>query len=256
MKKLITTLAALALTVTTAAPALAQTTDEIAQRGTLSVAIDLTNPPYGGLDASMEPAGIDVDVAKAMAAQLGVTLNIVQVTGPNRIPTLLNNRADVVIASFAPTSERALQVAFSDPYTLAQQVIVARKDKQVASPADTAGLKVAVVRGNAQDLAFTAVAPPEAEIMRFDDDAATIQALFSGQVDAFVMGNVAASNAINQAPNQDFEIKIAIRDNPMAIGMRRDQWNMLQWANTFVYNLKFSGELRAIHEAHGVPYPY
>ncbi|MET3794555.1 transporter substrate-binding domain-containing protein [Aquamicrobium terrae] len=234
----------------------AQTTDEIVKKGTLSVAIDITNPPYGGLDNSMEPAGIDVDIAKLMAERLGVKLNIVQVTGPNRIPTLLNNRADVVIASFAPTAERALQVAFSEPYTNAQQVIVARKDRTVSKAEDTSGMKVAVVRGNAQDVAFTAVAPSDAEIMRFDDDAGTIQALYSGQADALVIGNVAAEAAIRQGPPDQFEVKLSIRDNPMAVGMRRDQWNLLQWINTFIFNMKFTGELRAIHEAHGVPYPY
>ncbi len=234
----------------------AQSTEEIVQKGTLSVAIDITNPPYGSLDTEMQPSGIDVDVAKLMAERLGVKLNIVQVTGPNRIPTLLNNRADVVIASFAPTAERALQVAFSEPYTLAQQVIVAAKDRQLTQVDETKGLKVAVVRGNAQDVAFSAVAPEGAEIMRFDDDASEIQALYSGQADAMVIGNIAATAAIKQDPENRFEVKFPIRDNPMAVGMRRDQWNLLQWVNTFLFNIKYSGELKKIHEAHGVPYPY
>lgn len=256
MFKFVSFIAAATMALISAGVVQAQTTDEIVKKGTLSVAIDITNPPYGGLDNEMQPAGIDVDIAKLMAQRLGVKLNIVQVTGPNRIPTLLNNRADLVIASFAPTAERALQVAFSNAYTNAQQVIVAAKERNVSSVADTAGMKVAVVRGNAQDVAYSAVAPKDAEIMRFDDDAGSIQALYSGQADALVIGNVAAESAIKQGPAGKFEVKLSIRDNPMAVGMRRDQWNLMQWVNTFLFNIKFTGELKKIHETHGVPYPY
>src|ERR1700709_2788573 len=91
----------------------AQTVDDILKRGKVLIGIDVTNPPYGLMGKTMEPEGLDVDMAKAMAKRLGVTLEIVQVTGPSRIPTLLNNRADIIIATFAPTPERALQVSFS-----------------------------------------------------------------------------------------------------------------------------------------------
>ena len=173
----------------------AQTIDDILKRGKMLIGVDLANPPYGNMSRSMEADGLDVDLAKAIAKRMGVPLEIVQVTGPSRIPTLLNNRVDIIVATFAPTPERALQVSFSSVYSDVAQVIVAPAQRAIKTVADTSGLKVAVVRGNTQDVAFTPIAPPGCTILRFDDDAGANQALLSGQVDALVTGSAGLFNA-------------------------------------------------------------
>lgn len=237
-----------------AAGAQAQTIDDILKKGKLLVGIDVTNPPYGNMGKTMEPEGLDVDVAKAMAKRLGVALEIVQVTGPSRIPTLLNNRADVMIATFAPTPERALQVSFSSVYSDVQQVILAPESRNIKKVADTAGLKIGVVRGNTQDVAFTPIAPPGCTILRFDDDAGVMQALLSGQVDGMVTGSVTSAVIARQNPDKKLEIKLAIRDNPLTIGVRRGQQDLLNWINTFIFYMKYSGELEALHKKYDIPY--
>ena len=99
------------------------------------------------------------------------------------------------LKTFAPTPERALQVSFSSVYSDVAQVIVAPAQRAIKTVADTSGLKVAVVRGNTQDVAFTPIAPPGCTILRFDDDAGANQALLSGQVDALVTGSAGLFNA-------------------------------------------------------------
>jgi len=110
-------LALLAVSVT-GAPAAAATPEEIKARGTLKVGVLTDYPPFGGTDAQQQPAGYDADVAKLFAKSLGVKLELVPVTGPNRIPYLLTNKIDVLIATFGITAERAKQVLFSNPYSL------------------------------------------------------------------------------------------------------------------------------------------
>ena len=232
----------------------AQTIDDILKRGKVMIGIDVTNPPYGLMGKTMEPEGLDVDMAKAMAKRLGVQLEIVQVTGPSRIPTLLNNRADIIIATFAPTPERALQVSFSSVYSDVQQVILAPQSRSIKTVADTSGLKIGVVRGNTQDVAFTPIAPPGCTILRFDDDAGVMQALLSGQVDGMVTGSVTSAVIAKQNPDKKLEIKLSIRDNPLTIGVRRGQQDLLNWINTFIFYMKYSGELEALHKKHDIPY--
>ncbi len=232
----------------------AQTIDDILKRGKVLIGIDVTNPPYGLMGKTMEPEGLDVDMAKAMAKRLGVQLEIVQVTGPSRIPTLLNNRADIIIATFAPTPERALQVQFSSVYSDVQQVILAPQSRSIKTVADTAGLKIGVVRGNTQDVAFTPIAPPGCTILRFDDDAGVMQALLSGQVDGMVTGSVTSAVIARQNPDKKLEIKLSIRDNPLTIGVRRGQQDLLNWVNTFIFYMKYSGELEALHKKYDIPY--
>ena len=97
-------------------PTRAQTPDEIIKRGKVVIAIDTTVPPYGMMDSSNQPTGIDVEVANLIGKNLKVPVEFVTVNSPGRIPALLSNRVDMVVAIFSITAERALQVAFSIPY--------------------------------------------------------------------------------------------------------------------------------------------
>ena len=65
-----------------AAPARAVTTDEIISRGKVIIAIDTTTAPYGMVDATMQPAGFDIDVANLVGKALGVPVEFVTVTSP------------------------------------------------------------------------------------------------------------------------------------------------------------------------------
>ena len=106
----------LALVSADAGSRLAQTLDEIIKRGKVVIAIDTTVPPYGMLDANNQPTGIDVEVANLIGKNLKVPVEFVTVNSPGRIPALLSNRVDMVVAIFSITAERALQVSFSIPY--------------------------------------------------------------------------------------------------------------------------------------------
>ena len=95
------------------ATAQAQSVDEIKKKGELTVGLLVDFPPYGTVNSANQPDGYDADVARLLAKDWGVKLNLVPVTGPNRIPFLLTNKVDLLIASLAITPERAKQVQFS-----------------------------------------------------------------------------------------------------------------------------------------------
>src|SRR5690606_35854743 len=99
----------------------------------------------------------------------GVDLEIVPVTGPNRIPYLQTGQIDMVIASLAITKERAEQVTFSAPYAAIQSVLYARKDLDISGYDDLSGVKVGVARASPQDTVITRDAPTDTQIQRFDE---------------------------------------------------------------------------------------
>jgi polar amino acid transport system substrate-binding protein len=84
---------------------------EIKDRGKVLIAIGLSVPPYGMTDADQKPVGLDVDLANLIATDLGVELEIVSATAPNRIPYLQTDKVDMVISTFGVTPERALSIA-------------------------------------------------------------------------------------------------------------------------------------------------
>ncbi|MGE0720007.1 MAG: transporter substrate-binding domain-containing protein, partial [Alphaproteobacteria bacterium] len=96
MRSFLSRLLWLPLALMLAATAQAATLDDIVKRGVVKIGIDLGVPPYGLTDANQKPAGYDVEVAELMAKDLGIKLEIVPLTGPNRIPFLLTNKVDVV----------------------------------------------------------------------------------------------------------------------------------------------------------------
>lgn len=66
------------------------------------------------------PDGYDVDIARRLAKDRGVKLEIVSVANENRTPTLLTGEADVIAATLQITPERAESVLFTLPYSMHQ----------------------------------------------------------------------------------------------------------------------------------------
>ena len=159
-------------------------------------------PPFGIMGTDGKPDGYDADVAKLLAKDLGVTLNLVPVTGPNRIPYLLSGQVDLLVASLGITPERAEKVAFSDPYAGISIGVMGLSDMDLSTPEKLAGHTVGVTRASTQDTAVTAVAPADATIQRFDDDATAVQALLSGQVEALGASNIIMAQIMQVAGRQ------------------------------------------------------
>jgi polar amino acid transport system substrate-binding protein len=239
---------ALSLLLALAAPPLAaQTVDEIIKRGKVIVGVNTTTPIFGLIGADGQPEGYDPDVARLVGKYLGVPVEFVPVTGANRLPYLLTNRVDMVIALFGITPERALQIWFSIPYATEAAVLVAPAKQTVKTVDDLTGLRVGVPRGAMQDLILTPqAAAKKINLMRFDDEATALQALISGQIDVVGTGLLVNRTLNRNDPGKNYEVKIVLRPLHFGIGIRRGQTELLQWLNTFIYTIKNNGELDAI----------
>jgi polar amino acid transport system substrate-binding protein len=225
----------------------AQSVAEIKKKGEVTIGMLVDFPPYGTMNASNQPDGYDADVARLLAKDLGVKLNLVPVTGPNRIPFLLTNKVDLLVASLAITPERAKQVQFSKPYAAASIVLYGDKKASIKSAADLKGKRVGVARASTQDVALTAAAPEGTEIRRFDDDASAMQALMSGQVDAIGCSTTVAAQIDKRAPANSFENKFLLRQQVMGIVMRPGQAELLKSIDAFVDQNTANGELNKLY---------
>jgi len=240
--------AAVAAVVALAVPADAQTVAEIKGKGKVTIGMLVDFPPFGITTADGKPDGYDADVAKLLAKHMGVPVEIVPVTGPNRIPYLLTNKVDVLVASLGITEERAKQVAFSQPYAAIEIGVLAPQKTAIKEAADLSNKRVGVARASTQDQGVTNVAPKDARIMRFDDDASAVQAMLSGQVDALGVSNVVAQQIKKMAPQNNYEMKFVLRSQVQGIALRQGQDELLKWVNDFITTVKGNGELNAIHQ--------
>jgi polar amino acid transport system substrate-binding protein len=234
----------------------AQTVDDIIKKGKIVVGAVVDFAPFGSLDTSHQPQGYDIDVANLLGKYLGVPVEIVQVTGPNRIPFLLTNKVDIVIASLGITPARALQVAYSIPYSALEEAVIAPRSRKIASAADLSGLRIGVPRGSTDDTAVTEIAPKDAKIMRFDDDASTAQAMITGQVDAIAESTIMLNDVFKPHPELQLESKFVFSRQFNGMAVRRDANDLRRWVDTFIYYVKNNGELDAISRKWvGTPLP-
>jgi polar amino acid transport system substrate-binding protein len=230
----------------TTASGFAQAPDDLKRKGEINVGLLVDFPPYGTTNAQNQPDGYDADVARLLGKEWGVKVNLVPVTGPNRIPFLLTNKVDLLVASLAITPERARQVQFSKPYSAATIVLFGPKKAAIKGPADIKSLKVGVARASTQDIALTAIAPQGTEIRRFDDDASAMQALISGQVDAIGCSTTVAAQIDKRQPGT-YEPKFTLKQQEMGVAIRPGQDALLKSVNAFVEKNTANGELNKLY---------
>lgn len=243
--------AAVAVCAAVALPALSSTARADAltsalSAGKLRVGVLMDAAPWGFKDAKGEAAGLDIDLAKLMAADMGVNLELVPVTGANRIPSLLANKVDLLIAAAGATPERAQQVTFSQPYAAVNLGVYGAKAMPAATdPAELKGRSVGVAKGSTLDIWLTDNAPG-VKLVRFEDTPGAIAAYLAGQVETFAENSAIALKVAQDNPGKDVELKFLIRQSPAHVVVRHGEQNLLNWVNTFLFYNRLNGKLGAL----------
>lgn len=126
------------------------TLDRIKARGTLTVGVILSGAPFGFIDPkTQEQKGFNLDIAKGLADDLGVKLETVTVTPPNRVQFLQQGKVDILIANMQYTEERAKVLGYvPTPYDRAGGAAVGRKDSGLKDWADLKGKTACVSQGS------------------------------------------------------------------------------------------------------------
>ncbi|MCA0423451.1 MAG: transporter substrate-binding domain-containing protein [Proteobacteria bacterium] len=241
--------AAMGILALTATSATAQTVDEIVKRGKVKVGVLIGAPPYGSVDSQGNAVGYDMDVTNLIGKYLGVPIEVVQLTPPARIPALEAGKVDFLIATLAPTPERAKAVMFTIPYSAFQTGIYAKKSLPIKNWDDMKGMTVGVNRGSSLEREFTnREKSHNLKILRFEDDSTVMQALFSGQVQAIAGPDAQAYAAQKAKGDTEHEAKFMFGMQPNSMTVRKDARDLHQWLNNTIYYIKQNGELNAISE--------
>ena len=223
--------------------ALADQLTDILSKGTIKIGVPENFPPFGSVGKDFKHEGYDVDVAELVAKDLEVKLELVPITSKQRIPYLSSGKVDLVISSMGANPSRAKSIWFSHAYAPFFSAAFASKDLDISSPADLVGKKIGVTGGTIEDLELSKSLPEGADMKRFGDNAATISAFVSKQVDVLVTGNTVAAKVGMDKPDLKLETKFIVRQSPAFIGVKAGEMNMLQWVNVFVLHKTLGGTL-------------
>ncbi|KGT92857.1 amino acid ABC transporter substrate-binding protein [Erwinia typographi] len=221
--------------------------DSIKSRNLVRIAVPQDYAPYGFVSPDMTPQGLDIDVAKLIGKQLGVRVQLIPVTGPNRVPYLQTGKADMTISSLGKTQERAKVIDFSIAYAPFFDAVFGPKDLQASTPDELAGKTVSVTRGSMQDDELTKLAP-KAIIRRFEDNNSTITAFASGQTQMAAIGTTVAAAIQKQNPKLDITLKVILSNSPCYIGIQKGQQALTAKVNDIIREAKKDGTLDKISE--------
>jgi polar amino acid transport system substrate-binding protein len=162
--------------------------DEIVQRGKLRVGMS-TFVPWAMRDKKGDLIGFEIDVAKKVAADMGVQVEFVPTAWSGIVPALLAKKFDVIIGGLSITAQRNLTINFTIPYAHSGQQMAANKALAggFKSLDDYNDPKVTIAcRRGAIPCDYAQKRFPKATLRQFDDDAQAFQEVVNGNAYAMI----------------------------------------------------------------------
>ncbi|NJL00705.1 MAG: amino acid ABC transporter substrate-binding protein [Spirulinaceae cyanobacterium SM2_1_0] len=214
---------------------------------TLVMGTSADYPPYEFIDTSggeEEIVGFDIDIARAIAAELDTDLKIENRPFDDLIPALQAKSVDFVMAGMSPTAERRELVDFTDIYYKAESIILTRQGQRADSPAALAGQKVGVQAGSIQAEA-AAEQLPEAELVELEAIGEIVQAVKAGELDAAVIESTVAKSYTAANPDLNFETPFDAGTEGSAIALPKGS-DDLERFNEILKQLQDDGEIERL----------
>jgi polar amino acid transport system substrate-binding protein len=245
-KLLAATVTAVAALWLAAAPvAHADQLDDILKAKKIRIAVAMGIPLFAFVDKNVKATGSDVETARLLAHDMGVDLELVEITNAARVPTIQTRKADLLIATLAITPERKKVVDFTIPYATLDIIVAGTADNAIKGYDDLNGKKIGLTRATVNDSMVTKGAKG-AEILRFEDDATLITAAVSGQVDV-VSTQTAVLAAMNEKrPQSLLKVKFVQQELNLGIALPQGEDRLKTWVNAWLKTNFENGKMNAI----------
>ena len=198
---------------------------ELNEAGSVTVGTKFDQPGFGLLNPSGEPEGFDVEIAKIIAAELGIdaeNIEFVETVSANREPFIQNGQVDFVVATYTINDKRKEVVDFAGPYYEAGQDIMVAKGNPdgIEGPEDLAGKTVCSVEGSTPAEKIR-TDYPEAQLVTYDVYSKCADDLKNGNAQAVTTDNVILTGLIAGSPD-DFElVGNPFTEEPYGVGLAK-----------------------------------
>lgn len=212
------------------------------KKTTLVMATNAEFPPYEYYEGD-KVVGIDAEIAKAIADDLGYELVIEDMAFDSIIAAVQSGKADMGAAGMTVSEDRLKSINFTDSYAQASQVIIVKEDSAIASPDDLTGKRIGVQLGTTGDIYSEDI--EDASIERYNKGFEAVQALNQDKVDAVIIDREPAKVFVAQ--NQGLKIlDESFTDEEYAICVAKENTELLDKINASIQKLKDSGKLQEI----------
>jgi polar amino acid transport system substrate-binding protein len=215
---------------------------EIQRRGTLRVGLDASFPPFEMINGNNEIVGLDVDIARAIAADLGVEAEFVNIGFDGLYDALLARRVDMVLSGLPYDPRWTEDVAYTHNYFNAGQMLVTRVDvDSIDTVEDLAGHTVAIEWGSQADMEGRRLAQEISNItlVRQESAEAALDALLNGETDAAIVDAVSGASAFPRG----LKIITYVSDDWYVGAVHIESQALLEAINQSLTQMNESGEM-------------
>jgi polar amino acid transport system substrate-binding protein len=218
---------------------------------TLVVGMELEYPPFETVDDKGNPAGVSIDLAKALAQHLGRKLLIQDYKFKGLPAAVSSGKIDLVISSMTPTDLRRKEIAFSDPYaTIGLALLVQKSSPDFDTGSlNHSGITIAVKSGTTGE-SFADHHLPEANLLRLDHAGACAIEVAQGKADAFIYDQISVLEFAENHPDTTRALPAPIQTENWAIGISKGNEELRREVNAFLEEFRASGGFDRLAEQH------
>ncbi len=213
----------------------------------LRIATEGAYPPFNSMTANGELVGFDVDIAKALCAEMKRECDIIAQDWDGIIPGLMNNKYDAVVASMSITQERLEMIDFTDPYYSNFLSIVGH----ASSGLTLADLDTITVGAQRSTIGATWVEDRfgrRGKVRLYDSTPSGFFDLEAGRIDAFICDFALALEYLKDQPNLGYIEKRLDFDDKVGIGLRKDEGDLKAAFNQALKAIRENGTYEAIND--------
>lgn len=215
-------LAALMLSSLLTVTASADLLDQIQERGTIIIGLEGDWAPWSFVDENDELTGFDVEVARAIAAKLGVEVQFIPGEWDGLFAGMDAGRYDIVINGVEVTPERTEKYDFTEPYAYIRTALIVRGDNETIKTFDdlkgkkTANSIASTYMNLAEDYGATCYG-----VDTLDE---TLTMVLQGRVDATLNAIVSYTDYMAQHPDANLKVVATTDDaSNVSIPMRKGE---------------------------------
>ncbi|GKV55840.1 basic amino acid ABC transporter substrate-binding protein [Sporosarcina sp. NCCP-2222] len=215
----------------------------------LIVGTDATYAPMEYMDEKGNIVGIDIDIVKAIAEAAGVEVEFRNYGWDPLFPAVNNEEVDFAVSSITIDEERKQSFDFSDPYYIANQLILVPEDSDVESFQDLKDKRVSVQNGTTGHMVVKGLqGDTSSKILAADTMPLAIGEMINGNADASVGDNVVMIDY--QKNNPKVKLK-AVEDDSFekeyyGLMVKKGNQEVLDILNEGIKKIKENGKLKEI----------
>lgn len=228
---------------------------KVQEKGSFTIGLDADFAPMGFTQDDGEIVGFDIDLAKAVAEKMGVSLEVKPIDWDSKSMELSTGKIDFIWNGFSISEERKQEVLFSEPYLSTKQSIIVKADSPIKTKADLAGKKIALQDGSTSEDALKADAATyesigDSNISRFKENSQVLMEVDSGRADAAVIDEVFVRYYLQKENLSDkyTVLEEGFDEEDYGVGGRKGDVALMEAVNKALEECKAEGKTSEISE--------